>query len=313
MTMRVLWPDVIPSPTLGDEVDLVVYDAASPLPDSASDADVFVVWARPGHLLPDDARRLSSVRLVQGLMAGTDALVDAGFGDDVVLCSGVGLHDATVSEHTLALVLALVRRLPTLLDAQRESQWCSDLAGHQPLHPEGPVTTLLDANVLVWGFGSIGTTLAPMLAALGAHVRGVARSAGERAGFEVVAADDVDTVLPETDVLVSLLPGTPETRHVLDARRLALLPDHAFVVNVGRGSVLDEEALVDALEAGTLGGAALDVMETEPLPEDSPLWQAPRILLTPHCAGGRPVGYADLVQQNLAALQAGEGWRNRVR
>lgn len=312
MTLRVLWPDVVEPPALAD-ADVVVYDAASPLPESVCDAEVFVVWGRPGDLLPDDARRLRSVRLVQGLMAGTDALVDAGFCADVVICSGVGLHDATVSEHALALVLALVRRLPTLLDAQRESVWRSDLAGHQPLHPDGPVTTLLDADVLLWGFGSIATTLAPLLAALGARVRGVARTAGERGGFEVVAAEDVDAVLPEIDVLVSLLPGTPETRHVLDARRLGLLPDHAYVVNVGRGSVLDEAALVAALESGTLGGAALDVMETEPLAADSPLWRAPNVLLTPHCAGGRPVGYDDLVRHNLDALRAGDGCRNRVR
>lgn len=322
MSLRVLWPDVIEPPALGaahpvgdstlDDVEMLVYDAASPLPESVHDADVFVVWGRPSHLLPDDARALTMVRLVQGLMAGTEVLTAAGFADDAVVCSGVGLHDRPVAEHTLALVLALVRRLPTLLEARRECTWRADMAGHQPLHPEGPVTTLLDAEVLIWGFGSIAHTLAPMLTALGARVRGVARSAGVRAGVEVVGAADVDTVLPETDILVSLLPGTEDTRHVIDTRRLDLLPAHAYVVNVGRGSVLDEDALVAALHAGTLGGAALDVMETEPLPPDSPLWRAPGVILTPHCAGGRPVGYGDLLRTNLRALRTGTGWRNRV-
>lgn len=149
MSLRVLWPDVIEPPALGaahrvgdstlDDVEMLVYDAASPLPESVHDADVFVVWGRPSHLLPDDARALTMVRLVQGLMAGTEVLTAAGFADDAVVCSGVGLHDRPVAEHTLALVLALVRRLPTLLEARRECTWRADMAGHQPLHPEGPV------------------------------------------------------------------------------------------------------------------------------------------------------------------------------
>lgn len=312
MTTNLLWPDTLDAPEFDGDIRVTVYDAARPLPRSVADTDVFVVWGRPGRLHREDAELLTNVRLIQGFMAGTDELTAAGFGDDVVICSGVGLHDATVSEHTLALVLALVRRLPACLEAQRTHTWRHDFAGHQPLHPDGPITTLLDANVLIWGFGSIAQTLAPVLASLGARVRGVARTAGTRAGFEVVTDADLATALPETDVLISILPGGEATRHAIDADRLALLPEHAYLVNVGRGSVLDEEALIEALRAGTLGGAALDVMETEPLPQDSPLWDAPNIILTPHCAGGRPVGYADLVRDNLAALYGDGAFRNRV-
>lgn len=308
---KLLWPDVLHTPTF-DGVDVQVYDATAPLPESAADAEMFVVWGRHSDHLPEDARLLNRVRVVQGLMAGTEVLECAGFGDEVAICSGVGLHDKPVAEHALALVLSLVRRLPALRDAQREHTWVREFAGHQPLHHDGPITTLLDANVLIWGFGSIATTLAPMLEALGAHVRGVARRAGERDGYEVITEASLAETLAETDVLVSILPGGEATRHVIDAERLAQLPPHAYIVNVGRGSVLDEDALLAALQSGRLGGAALDVTEVEPLPADSPLWSEPSLILTPHCAGGRPVGSSELVAANLEALRSGGALRNRV-
>lgn len=130
------------------------------------------------------------------------------------------------------------------------------------------------------------------------------------AGFPV--GDDIDAELPHADVLVMLVPALPETERALDARRLALLPEHAWVVNVGRGVTVDEEALVDALRASTIGGAALDVTLVEPLPPDSPLWEAPNLIISPHAAGGRPVGAADLVSANLAAFVAGEPLREVV-
>jgi phosphoglycerate dehydrogenase-like enzyme len=236
----------------------------------------------------------------------------AGFPDDVVVTAGVGLHSRPVAEHALALVLALVRRLPAAGRAQAEHRWAGELGGLQPLHPEGAVTTLLDARVLIWGFGSIAQTLAPMLRLLGARVRGVARRAGERAGFEVVTEDDLEAELSRTDVLIMILPGTDATTRALDAGRLAALPAHAYVVNVGRGTTVDEPALVAALADGRIAGAAIDVTETEPLPADSALWDAPNLLLTPHGAGGRPVGADELISANLAALLAGRDLRNVV-
>ena len=136
--------------------------------------------------------------------------------------------------------------------------------------------TLDGARVTVWGFGSIAARLAPLLAALGAEVTGVASRRGERHGFRVMTDDDLPDVLATTDVLVSLLPALHATRHAFDAARIDQLPDHAVFDNVGRGATVDEGALVTALRDGRLGGAALDVTETEPLPPESPLWDAPR-------------------------------------
>ncbi|MBB3083936.1 phosphoglycerate dehydrogenase [Geodermatophilus sabuli] len=311
--MKLLLPDSLPlAPDLPEGVSAVTYAASAPVPEEHRDAEALVVWGNSGADLAAVAGRMPRLRWVQTLAAGPDAVLAAGFPEGVVVTAGVGLHDRPVTEHALGLVLALLRRLPAALRAQAEHRWAGELGGLQPLHPEDAVTTLLGARVLVWGFGSIGQTLAPVLRQLGAEVRGVARSGGERAGFPVVAEDRLATELGRTDVLVMVLPSTPATAQALDGRRLAALPPHALVVNVGRGSTVDETALVAALREGRIAGAALDVTAVEPLPADSPLWDAPNLLLTPHAAGGRPVGADALITHNLTALLAGGALTNVV-
>jgi phosphoglycerate dehydrogenase-like enzyme len=311
--MKLLLPDSLPlAPTLPEGVQAIPYDASAPVPDEHLDAEALVVWGSDGADIRAVAGRMPRLRWVQTLAAGPDSVLAAGFPDDVVITAGSGLHDRTVTEHALALVLALLRRLPAAGRAQAEHRWADELGGLQPLHPAGAVTTLIDARVLVWGFGHIGQTLAPLLRLLGAQVRGVARTAGERAGFPVVAEEELQSELGRTDVLVMILPSTPATDRALDAGRLAALPAHAHVVNVGRGSTVDEPALVAALAAGRIAGAALDVTSTEPLPADSPLWDAPNLILTPHSAGGRPVGADELISSNVTALLAGRDLRNVV-
>jgi phosphoglycerate dehydrogenase-like enzyme len=121
----------------------------------------------------------------------------------------------------------------------------------------------------------------------------------------VVSEEDLDAELRETDILVMVLPSTDSTTKALDAHRLAQLPSRSIVVNVGRGSTVDEDALVDALQAGEIAGAAVDVASSEPLPSDARLWTAPNIVITPHVAGFRAYGGEQLVAGNVAALLAG--------
>ncbi|MBI9114452.1 phosphoglycerate dehydrogenase [Sanguibacter suaedae] len=315
--MKVLLPTSLPldvtAPT-GSDVTFVPYDVENPVPEEHTDAEALVVWGNRRALLADAASRLGSLRWVQALAAGPDVVVAAGFAPDVVITSGRSLHDGPVAEHTLGLVLAAVRRLDLMLDAQREHRWAQELGGVQSSEPSTfpGLGTLDGREVTVWGFGSIGQRLAPLLTALGAHVVGVATTAGERAGHPVITTDELDDRLTTTDVLVCILPATPGTAQALDARRIALLPDHAWVVNVGRGSTVDEVALDRALRDGSIGGAALDVTDREPLPAESPLWTAPRTILTPHAAGGRPQGASRLVDENLTALLAGAPLTNVV-
>ncbi|HMR48678.1 MAG TPA: NAD(P)-dependent oxidoreductase [Arachnia sp.] len=294
-----------------DDAVIVGFKESLPIPEEHLDAEVVVCWGATASL--GSLKEMPNLKWVQSLSAGTDAFLAAGLPEGVLLTSGRGLHDHTVTEHTVAILLALVRELPDLVRAQDAHRWASEKRGPRPLHLPGRVSTLIDARVLVWGFGSIGQALAPVLRALGASsVRGVARSAGERAGFPVIAAADIREALPETDILVMILPSEPGTEKALNAELLSLLSHRALVCNVGRGSTVDEDALVEALRDGRLGGAALDVMATEPLPADSPLWDAPNCLLTPHIAGFRAHGGDELVGGNLAAFLAGAPLRNLV-
>ncbi|MBT0994677.1 phosphoglycerate dehydrogenase [Cellulomonas sp. DKR-3] len=303
--------------TLEDPVELpdgwraVPYDPQLPLPDDTAGAEVLVVWGNRRAALAQAAAELTDLRWVACLAAGTDAVVDAGFPPTVTVTSGRGLHDATVAEHTLALVLACARRLPDLVRAQDERRWAGELGGLQPVH-DTSFRSLADAHVVVWGFGSIAARLAPLLAALGARVTGVATSAGERHGFPVVTPDELPSVLPGADVLVGILPATASTQHAIGRDVLRALPAHAFVVNVGRGSTLDEAALLDAVRTRHLAGAALDVFEREPLPPSSPLWGEPSVLISPHAAGGRPRGAGAFLGAALRAYDAGDELPNVV-
>lgn len=312
--MKILLPNSTPLDPQIPDAELIVYSCGEPIPAEHTDADVLVAWGNTAAELAEMAGALPELKLVQGLHAGPDLILNAGFTERAVLCSGVGLHTSTVTEHALALILSLVRRLPASREAQERHEWSRELGMIQPLHPEtGPITTLLKAKVTIWGFGAIAQRLAFFLRELGAEVTGVARTPGERAGFPVVTSDSLATVLPGTDLLVMLLPHQDDTRHALSAEVLALLKESAYLVNVGRGSTVDEEALVAALRAKKLAGAALDVTEVEPLPADSPLWDEPGVVITPHAAGGRPVEAERLIERNVAAVRGDGELVNRVR
>lgn len=304
--MKILVPTVIPIDFVPPEgVERVDYDVTEPIPAEHRDAEAVVVWLNPGDRLAALPTELPRVRWVQGLMAGTDSVEAAFAGTDVVIAAGAGLHDQPVAEHTLALILAAARRLDEAFAAQAEGRWLAEHGGNQIQNRHG-LTTLDGARVLIWGFGGIGVTLARYLTALGAEVTGVARSAGERHGYRVVTSADLPSELARTDVLVDILPGTARTDKVVNAAVLDALPAHAWFVNVGRGATVDEDALEHALRTGSIAGAALDVFRTEPLPESSPLWHAPNIIITAHAAGGRPQEPGRLIAENLRRFRAGE-------
>lgn len=311
--MKLLLPNTMAlQPELPPGWESITVDADSDIPVEHADADALVLWGASDRHIRSAAESMHKLRFVQALSAGVDQILAAGFGEDVIVASGAGLHSRTVSEHTVALVLALVRRMPEMLTAQSDHNWSTDLGGLQELHPQGRLTTLLDARVLIWGFGEIGQTLAPLLADFGAHVTGVGRSVGDRSGFAVLDNETAMSRLPETDLLISTLPASASTQHLIGESVLAALPNHALVVNVGRGAVVDQDALQHALTTKQIGGAALDVADPEPLPVDSPLWDAPGLILTPHAAGGRPVEADDRIATNLRALEATAQIQHRV-
>jgi phosphoglycerate dehydrogenase-like enzyme len=311
--VKILIPDTIELELdLPPGVDAAGYVVTQPIPAAHADAEVLVVWGNALSMLEDAAARLPRLRWVQTLAAGADPLLRAGFAADTVLTSGQTLHDRPVAEHALALVLAAARRLHLTHQAQLEHRWAPDLGGMQPEHDPDVFTTLRGARVLIWGYGGIARTVTPLLQALGATVTGVARTARTDGEVRVIPVEEIETELPTTDVLLMILPSTQATDNALGAARLALLPRRAWVVNVGRGSTVDEDALFESLRSGAIGGAALDVTAVEPLPAASPLWEAPNTIITPHAAGGRPLGAGRLVSENLARLLRGEPLRNLV-
>lgn len=297
----------------GFGVSIHPYDVHKPIPDDLLDAEILVTWANTN--LADAAKRMKNIKWIQSLSAGPNDVLNAGFPgypNSLTLTTGSGLHDRTVAEHTIALLLTGARRLYEMRDYQLQGKWPGHLGGPQPDRPQGKFTTLRDANVLIWGFGNIAKTLVQFLLPLGAKVRGVARSAGIRDGIEVYAESSLPSLLPETDALVMILPGSDTTKNALNAERLQLLPKHAWVVNVGRGTSVDEDALADALEQGEIGGAALDVFVKEPLQGESRLWKAPNCFISPHAAGGRPQGSEALIQENLRKFLAGQKLKNVI-
>lgn len=237
--MKLLYPtslELKPELLEGFSVTLQPYDVTKPIPKDHRDAEILVTWTNTPENLKDAQQNLSKLRWIQSLAAGPNDVLNAGFdASKIAITTGSGLHDRTVAEHTLGLLLSAARRFHEMRDYQSQGKWPAHLGGPQPDRPAGKFTTLRDANIVVWGFGNIAKTLVPSLTALGARVTGVARHAGVRDGIEVYSEDKLEELLPKTDALVMILPGSDSTKHALNAKRLKALPKHAWVVNVGRG------------------------------------------------------------------------------
>ena len=238
------------------------------LPDSAGEVEVVVLpFGVPESRLPVLAK-LPMLRLIQLMSAGAERViphVPAG----VTLCNARSAHDPAVAEWIMAVILAQVRSLPAFIEKQRTGTWAPD-AGHP----------LAGQRVLIVGYGSIGAAAERLLTPFGVTIERVARR--PRPG--VSGIDDLPALLPQADIVILLVPVTPATIHLADARFLGLMHDHALLVNAARGSVVDTGALLAELTAGRLR-AALDVTDPEPLPPGHPLWSAPGLVLTPHVAG----------------------------
>lgn len=197
----------------------------------------------------------------------------------VALTTSAGANADVVAQTALAGLLSLARRLPQLQAAQRAHQWA-------PLIQSGLPRDLRGQTAVIVGWGGIGQQLGAVLQLLGLQVVAVRReSAAPSQGLQTISYEDLPAVLPRADWLVLACPLTERTQQLVDARALALLPATAHLINVSRGEVVDEAALIEALRAGRLAGAHLDVFAQEPLPPDSPLWDMPQVIATPHSAG----------------------------
>jgi phosphoglycerate dehydrogenase-like enzyme len=265
-----------------------------------------VIGDVPEGLLPRAAR----LRWVQTTGAGANAVSTPGFIErDIVGTSAVGIHVASVPEHVLAMLLAFARRVPEQIlnqHGERRFYWPTGM-----FEVEGQTMGLL-------GFGKIGEALARKAKGLGMRVTALRRSdrpAPEGLLDRQFARDDLHGLLADADHVVITLPLTPETRGLIGTAELRAMRRSAYLYNVGRGPIVDQEALIAALHDGTIAGAGLDVTDPEPLPPDHPLWQAPNLILLTHYGGLTPKygprAYA-IISENVRRFLAGEELLNVV-
>lgn len=201
---------------------------------------------------------------------------------DCLLTNSNG-YGVTIAEHVIMVTLMLMRRMPEYTEIVRSRVWNNQL----------PIRSIRGSTFTVLGTGNIGVNVAERLRGMGAaKIIGINRSGKPNSAFdEVYPISQLDQLLPTVQTLVMALPGTAETEHILNRDRIALLPQNAYVINVGRGSAVDQEALMDALNQDKLAGAALDVFVPEPLPADHPLWDTKNLIITPHISGNLTLGY----------------------
>jgi phosphoglycerate dehydrogenase-like enzyme len=253
-----------------------------------------------------DLERATELRWLQLPSAGADGYAGKMPGG-VILTSARGVFGVPIAEHVLAMMFALAIRLPEMVLDQAQKRW------HRPQGKR----ELLGATCMVIGLGDIGSEVAKRARALGMHVIGVKRTVSAMPAFvdELATLGALDGLLARADHVVLALPGTTHTRHVISRQRIALMKPGACIYNVGRGSAIDQQAMVEALSSGRLGGAGLDVFDPEPLPADSPLWAMPNVIVTPHFSGHSPNQarrFGELMERNYQHFLAGEALVNQV-
>lgn len=266
------------------------------------------LWITPTCYTPAVPRFITDtpgrLRWIGLTSAGYDMLLRNGVPPKVATTYAIGVHSPAVAEHAVALLLALARQLPLTLSAQAQGAW--NAAATIP-----KLRSLEDFTVAIVGFGSIGGALASRLRPLVKEIIGVNQSGrpDERAD-EMYPSTELHAALARSDAVVITVAYDERTKHLIAGPALAAMRQDAFLVNVSRGPVVDTRALRDALAAGRLGGAALDVADPEPLPSDDPLWHMPGVIVTPHVAafGNKTAGerLARHFERNVARFERGE-------
>jgi D-2-hydroxyacid dehydrogenase (NADP+) len=299
-TLRRRWPEmrVAHAPTFTE------------LPPELPDTDIFV----GAFLLAQHLQIAKKLKWIHSTSAGIGQLAYPELiASGIAVTNAGGVFSIPMAEHTIGVMLALARNFPDTVRQQDQKLWSQQLLWDKPQH----LTELLGATLLIVGLGSIGREIALRAAAFGMRIIGVTRSGNGSATHanKIVSAERLHEVLPEADYVVLAVPETGETKQLFNHERFARMKRGARLINLGRGSAIDEDALVRALESGTLGGAALDVTEKEPLPPESRLWAAPNLFITPHTSAVSSRLWqreTDLIVRLLEEWFGGKELSNRV-
>jgi phosphoglycerate dehydrogenase-like enzyme len=292
---------------IGDGVDLRFSNSASELERALPDAEILLSWDVQADVLRETWHRAERLRWVQWAGAGVDAALFPELAtSDVVLTNARGVFDRAMAEYVLGFILAFAKRLPETLALQAKRSWKYRITER-----------LENQRALVVGVGSIGRQIARLLGAAGMQVTGVGTRAREDAPDfgRVHPVSELATLLPQMHYVIAVTPLTDATRGLFGAPEFRAMDPSARFINVGRGEVADEAALLDALRNGEIAGAALDVFETEPLPADNPLWSMPQVIISPHMSGDFvefAQAISDLFVENFRRYRAGETLLNVV-
>lgn len=262
-----------------------------------------------GEPSPKLFTNIPCLRWMQITWAGADRYTRR-FPENVILTNASGAFGRIISEYTLGMILSMYKRLPQYYVNQKKQLW-EDL---------GAERSLWQQKAVILGTGNVGQNIAQKLQAFGAHTIGCSRSGKPAPYFdEVYPISQLEELLPQADLVIGCLPRTKETEHLLDKRRLSLIPKDALLVNVGRGATIVTKDLEDLVCSGHFYGVILDVTDPEPLPQESPLWPCQRVLLTPHVSG---IGFGhepateaviwDICFENLSRYAKGEPLINQV-
>ncbi|PYD75450.1 D-2-hydroxyacid dehydrogenase [Novacetimonas pomaceti] len=275
-----------------------------------ADAEILVISMLWKNDLLEIAPRL---RLIQSISSGVEQFdLNRLKARGVHLCNARGANASAVAEHALALMLSLARRLYEARDNQKMCRWSTTGTDPRPRLQE-----LSEKNVLIVGMGTIGDRLARLCQALGMNVSGARHSARplDVAGVRQITMNRLHEGLADADYVILTCPLTPQTHHLINTAAFAAMKRDACLINVARGAVVEEAALIHALDTGRIAGAALDTYDEEPLPASSPLWSRPNLVMTGHTAGETQFyerNVVDILLRNLAALKTGGPMTNMI-
>ena len=289
-------------PGLATKIAVSFGNDPAKLDTALNDAEILLTG---GFDASDLAARAPRLKWVQSTSAGVEKLAPY-IPSGIVLTNASGVHIPKGGEYAMTALLMLNHRVPHFVTAQRDARWDQAFA-----------TPIAGKTVLILGVGAIGSAAARLARRFGMRVLGISRSAKRNPLVDrMYRPQDLKKALPQADFVLAILPLTSETRGLLGRAELDLLPPHAGLINLGRGPVIDNDALADKLRKGELSGAVLDVYPEEPLPSSSPLWATPNLIMSPHCAVDDATSYAEralaLFLGNLKRYAAGRTLTNVV-
>jgi phosphoglycerate dehydrogenase-like enzyme len=280
------------------------------VPDEIADTDVFIGWS----LRAEQFVAAKKLRWIHSPAAAVHQLMYPELvQSNVIVTNSTGIHGPVVAEHAIAVLLALAKRLPQAMQYQAKHEWSQDQLWHDRIRPREVAGSI----VLVIGMGGIGSEFAARAKSLGMQVLGIRENLakGLSGADEIYSSEQIDNVLPRADYVLLCPPVTPATTGLMNAARLSKMKPDAYLINVARGPLIDESALLAALQHRRIAGAALDVFNEEPLPADSPFWSLDNLLITPHTAAVTDrlwERHYRLIFDNMKRFLAGEPLLNQV-